>query len=34
MAINKRDFIDHMSENGGKTKKLCREYLDLVMDIF
>lgn len=34
MAINKKDFIDHMSENSGKTKKSCREYLDLVMDTF
>lgn len=34
MAINKKDFIDRMSENGGKTKKSCREYLDLVMDTF
>lgn len=34
MAINKKDFIDYMSEYGGKTKKSCREYLDLVMDTF
>ncbi len=34
MVINKKDFIDHMAESGGKTKKSCREYLDLVMGTF
>lgn len=34
MAIDKKDFVDRMSENGGKTKKSCKEYLDLVMDAF
>ncbi len=34
MAINKKDFIDRMAENGNKTKKSCREYLDLMFDTF
>lgn len=34
MAINKKQFIDCMAENGGKTKKSCKEYLDLMLDTF
>ena len=34
MAINKKDFINRMAENGNKTKKSCREYLDLMFDTF
>lgn len=34
MAINKKDFIDRMAENGNKTKKSCREYMDLMFDTF
>ncbi len=34
MAINKKDFIDRMAENGNKTKKSCREYLDLMFETF
>lgn len=34
MAVNKKDFIDRMAENGNKTKKSCREYLDLMFDTF
>lgn len=34
MAIYKKEFINRMAEHGGKTKKSCREYLDLVFDTF
>lgn len=34
MAINKKEFINRMAENGGKTKKSCKEYLDLMLDTF
>ena len=34
MAVNKKDFINCMAENGNKTKKSCREYLDLMLDTF
>lgn len=34
MAINKKEFINYMAENGCRTKKSCREYLDLVLDTF
>lgn len=34
MAISKKDFIDYMAGNGNKTKKSCREYLDLMLDTF
>ncbi len=34
MVINKRRFIDRMAENGEKTKKSCKEYLDLMLDTF
>ncbi len=34
MAINKKEFINCMAENGQKTKKSCKEYLDLVLDTF
>lgn len=34
MAVNKKEFINRMAENGNKTKKSCREYFDLVMDTF
>lgn len=34
MAISKKDFINRMAENGNKTKKSCREYLDLMFDTF
>lgn len=34
MAINKKDFINRMAENGNKTKCSCREYLDLMFDTF
>jgi len=34
MAVNKKEFINRMAENGGKTKKSCREYLDLMFDTF
>lgn len=34
MAINKKEFINRMAENGHKTKCSCREYFDLVFDTF
>ncbi len=34
MAISKKDFINYMAANGGKTKKSCKEYLDLMLDTF
>lgn len=34
MAVNKKVFINRMSENGQVTKKSCREYLDLMLDTF
>ena len=34
MAINKKQFIDCMAASGGKTKKSCKEYLDLMFDTF
>ena len=34
MAIYKKQFIDCMAANGKKTKKSCREYLDLMLDTF
>lgn len=34
MAVNKKEFINYMAKNGGKTKKSCREYLDLMFDTF
>ncbi len=34
MAINKKEFINYMAENGCKTKKSCKEYLELVLDTF
>ncbi len=34
MAINKKEFINRMAENGHVTKKSCREYLDLMLDTF
>ncbi len=34
MAINKKEFMNRMAENGQVTKKSCREYLDLMLDTF
>lgn len=34
MAINKKQFINHMAKKGHKTKKSCREYLNLMFDTF
>lgn len=34
MAVNKKEFINYMAENGDKTKKSCKEYLDLMLDTF
>jgi len=34
MAINRKEFINRMAENGHVTKKSCREYLDLMLDTF
>ena len=34
MVVNKKEFINYMAENGCKTKKSCKEYLDLVLDTF
>ncbi len=34
MAINRKEFINRMAENGNVTKKSCREYLDLMFDTF
>ena len=32
--VNKKEFINRMAENGGRTKKSCKEYLDLVLSTF
>ena len=32
--VNKKEFINRMAENGGRTKKSCKEYLDLVLGTF
>ncbi len=34
MAVNKKEFINRMAENGQVTKKSCRKYLDLMLDTF
>ncbi len=34
MAVNRKAFIDRMAENGDRTKKSCKEYLDLMLDTF